>query len=308
MVTGAEYVNPIGVPLADPVVIRDGNEYYLYGTNSNKEGFIVYSSPDLVNWTERGYAYRKQPNSWGKWHFWAPAIVKRDGTFYLFYSAVGDAGGHASHRICVAKSQTPLGPFEDVKTPLLNSLTAAIDPHVFQDGDQAYLYFSLDVSENRVSRIYVVELAADLLSVVGQPELCIEPNCCWEGNLWNEAPYVVKCGTKYVLMYSAQGYFDPNYSVGYATADHPCGPWTKSEQNPILKRTEQISGPGHNCLVESPDGKEMFIVYHVHEFSHGGWQRELAIDRIEMKEEAGTVTITVKGPTNTPQPFPSGVK
>lgn len=301
---GAEYTNPVGIPIADPVVLHEGNDYYLYGTTSNTEGFVVYSSPDLVHWTERGFAYHKTSTSWGKAHFWAPSIVKYDSAFYLFYSAIGDVGGYASHRICVAKSPTPLGPFVDVKAPLLNSLTAAIDPHILIDDSDAYIYYSLDVSENGVSRVYVSRLSKNLMTVEGERVLCVEPSADWEGKIWNEAPYVIKYGKKYILMYSARGFFEPEYSVGYAVSDSPMGPWMKATENPILSRTDKVSGPGHNCVTESPSGKELFILYHVHRFPTDGWQRELAIDRMTITEESDTVKIKVYGPTSTPQPMP----
>lgn len=157
---GEEYVNPLGVNIADPVVIQDDGAYYLYGTTSDSEGFIVYTSTDLVHWRDKGFAFKKTPQSWGRNRFWAPCIVKKDQTFYLFYSAIGNISGNASHRICLAASTSPLGPFRDVKTPLLNTLTAAIDPHVLIDDDgEPYIYYSIDVCENKVSRIYVSRLS-----------------------------------------------------------------------------------------------------------------------------------------------------
>jgi GH43 family beta-xylosidase len=298
------YVNPLGVSIADPVVIYDSGVYYLYGTTSTADGFIVHTSPDLVHWEDRGFAFKKTDQSWGRDHFWAPSIVKRYGFFYLFYSAIGSVGGHVSHRICVARSDNPLGPFIDVKAPFLTGVTATIDPHVLIDGDDAYIYYSLDVSENRVSKLYVSRLSEDLLSTVGERTLCVEPSGGWEGDIWNEAPYVIKVGNKFVLMYSARGYFDPLYAVGYAVSDSPMGPWQKATNNPILSKTEKVCGPGHNCIVASPDGTETFIVYHVHKTLVYGGERQLAMDRIEIKEEDGTVKIKVAGPTCTPQPIP----
>mgnify|MGYP003344082713 CR=1 FL=1 len=51
-----------------------------------------------------------------------------------------------------------------------------------------------------------------------------------------------------------------------ATAGQPLGPWVKDPRNPILASRLDIgvSSPGHNSITHSPDGKEMFIVYHSH--------------------------------------------
>ena len=68
---------------------------------------------------------------------------------------------------------------------------------------------------------------------------------------------------------------DPAYNVCYATARSALGPWTKGANNPVLSRTPDVSGPGHNCLIESPDGKELFCVYHVHKNKIPGGARVL---------------------------------
>ena len=84
--------------------------------------------------------------------------MERNGAFYLYYNAVGPvAGNRKSHRICVARSHSPLGPFVDVKAPFLDVGSAVIDAEVFVDADRrGYLYYSKDISENPVSEIFVV--------------------------------------------------------------------------------------------------------------------------------------------------------
>jgi GH43 family beta-xylosidase len=317
----ATYTNPIGIDIADPCVIRASDGvYYLYGTSA-RDGFRVWSSPDLVHWTaHENKAFQRTDSSWGHEFFWAPDVHEVKGEFYLYYSCLGPVGGgHDSHRICVAKSKSPLGPFVDVRAPLLDVDYATIDADAFLDPDtgKSYLYFAKDHSENVLpnghheSHLYVVPLGDDLVSVVGQPKLCIKPDQPWEGDVdedrWNEGPLVMKYHDTYVMMYSAHVFSSPNYSVGFATAKDPLGPWTKSRENPVLKRTPRVSGPGHNSVVVSPDGKELFCVYHAHKHVDGGARRELYIDRMTITQTPdGLVHIRVKGPTLTPQPMPSG--
>lgn len=95
-----------------------------------------------------------------------------------------------------------------------------------------------------------------------------------------------------------------NYSVGYATADNPMGPWSKAAENPILKSNLKIgvSGPGHNSFACSPDGKELFIIYHVHTFpDKATGNRAVYIDRVIFDNDK----MVIKGPTKSPQPYPS---
>jgi GH43 family beta-xylosidase len=315
------YTNPIGIDIADPCVIRASDGiYYLYGTSA-RDGFRVWSSPDLVHWTaHERKAFQRTDTSWGREFFWAPDVHEVKSEFYLYYSCLGPVAGHDSHRICVAKSKSPLGPFVDIKAPLLEVDYATIDADAFIDPDtgKGYLYFAKDHSENVLpnghheSHLYVVPLGEDLVSAVGQPKPCIKPDQPWEGDVdedrWNEGPLVMKFHDKYVMMYSAHVFSSPNYSVGFATAKDPLGPWTKSRENPVLKRTPRVSGPGHNSVVPSPDGKELFCVYHAQKHIDGGHGRELYIDRMTISQTPdGQVHIKVKGPTVTPQPMPSGV-
>jgi len=108
-------------------------------------------------------------------------------------------------------------------------------------------------------------------------------------------------------MYSAHVFSDPDYAVGYATAKSPLGSWSKAKENPILKRTKIVSGPGHNSVIASPDGKEPFVVYHTHKNLAGGHERELNIDRLYIVDGAdGKVRLRVDGPTRRPMCMPSG--
>ncbi|HNT35536.1 MAG TPA: family 43 glycosylhydrolase, partial [bacterium] len=128
------------------------------------------------------------------------------------------------------------------------------------------------------------------------------------GNSWTEGPFVIKHKETYYLMYSGNFYGSSAYAIGYATASHPLGPWTKHQGNPILKQTDRVSGPGHNSVVASPDGTEFFIVYHTHQSFAGGGARQLAIDRLRFveKQESLDELEVVAGPSVLTQPLPSG--
>lgn len=303
------YSNPvIDVGGADPHVIKAGDgTYYMYNTF----GFAIHASDDLVHWRRAGSAMPS--GSWGVADFWAPAVIEHEGRFYLFYSAERREGGK---RIGVAVGDRPTGPFRDLGRPLFDPGFPVIDAHPFIDDDgKAYLFFSQDQVPQGAgryeSRIYGIELGPDLMSVVGEPVLLTQPEQAWErrsgGRLWNEAPFVFKHDGVYYLMYSANCYCGMDYSVGYATASHPLGPYTKYSGNPILSRgawLDRLSGPGHHSIVESPDGREWWIVYHIHaDPAVGGGERRIAVDRMGVREDG---SLYVSGPTLTPQPLPSG--
>ncbi len=300
------FANPLDVVIADPFVLRQGPTYYLYGTTDARSGFKVWTSTNLVDWRSRGFAYRKNDTDFGQRHFWAPEAFEHKGKFYLHYTA---ASKEHSQRIVLAESDSPLGPFKEVKAPWFQSKLCVIDSHVFKDDDgQLYLYYVLDCSENGDSEIYVRKVSDDLV-VSNEDTFCAKPSQPWEGDQWNEAPFVIKRGDAYLMMYSANGYFDSRYNVGYATAPSPLGPWTKAPENPVLRHTKDVSGPGHNALIESPDGTELYAIYHTHQLMTGGPKRHLATDPVKVIEEPGKPPrLVFEGPSATPQPLPSGAK
>jgi beta-xylosidase len=308
------YQNPLPIKnIGDPFVLRapDGS-YYCYATSA-ADGFKAWTSPDLVHWTEIGYVYRRTPTSWGASDFWAPEVVLYGGRYYMHYSARW--GKNQSLRIGVAVADSPSGPFTDlIDQPMFDFGYAAIDGHVFFDDDgRKYFYYSRDCSENIVegrheSHLYAAELEDDLFSFKQEPRLIATPVQDWEINggrdwRWNEGPFMLKHRGTYYLMYSANFYASRDYAVGYATSSTPLGPFTKAAENPVLySRNAKISGPGHNSVTTSPDGKELFIVYHIHtDPEHPSGDRQVCIDRMGFREDG---TLFVEGPTDTPQNIP----
>ncbi len=317
-ITDSTYTNPLTdvSNIGDPFVLQDGDTYYLYATSNPvvNRGFYVWTSKNLVQWEHHWLAFDNKlaGNEWGKGDFWAPEVIKLGSTYYMVYSASAPDG---KKKLALAKSNDPLGPFKNYKTPLLDSTIACIDGDLFLDSDgKLYLYYVKDCSENivngkHVSQIYVQELMPYSFYLIGDPVLCLTPSQGWEHPFgdwqWNEGPYAMKHEGIYYLMYSANYFASSDYSIGYATASSPFGPWTKSMDNPILKSDLSIgaSGPGHNSAAYSPDGKELFVVYHTHtDPDNPSGDRILNIDRMRFRYG----TLTIDGPTRSPQPLPSG--
>lgn len=299
----SSFANPLDLRGADPDVLLDNGTYYLYSTSVPGAGFDVWTSANLVQWTHRGAAFRKTASSWGQRDFWAPCIIKAGGRYLLYYNAQGrdaPSEGARGHRICVAQATSPLGPFTDVAAPIWDPGDMVIDAHTFIDTDgKGYLYYTN-------GSVWVVPLDRSLTKVAGSPTLCINALQDWERK-WNEAPYVMRYADKYVMFYSAPGYDMPVYSVGYALADSPTGPWTKPLGIPILTRTPSVSGPGHNSVTTSPDGREYFMVYHTHQQLSGGDPRQIAVDRMRfVPDPRFGIRVEVDGPTTLLQRLPSG--
>lgn len=335
--TNLFYRNVGAVQAADPHVIKYGDKFYLYATNANENADCSYlqcwSSVNLTDWTNEGICYQPSRTNWAIDGLWAPEVIERNGTFYLYYS--GWSLRNRIHEIGIAKSTSPTGPFKDFvglndngdmvsekEAPIhINidggKVDAVIDASPFIDKDgKAYLYFVQDQHNipskgAYVSTIYVAELNNDMVSIKEDTitEL-ISPSQDWEvesssGSLWNEAPYVYEKDGIYYLFYSANYYMDRAYCLGVATSTSPMGPFVKKE-TPLLKTQDYwdyVTGTGHCSIFESVDNKETFITYHSHKDTIiGGSERTIKFDRINFNNGDAYVN----GPTISPQLLPSG--
>lgn len=279
--------------LADPTILEHENTYYLYGTLGDPEidgeGFVVYTSKDLKNWegplgATDGFALKKG-DAFGTWGFWAPQVLESNGEFHMFYTA--------DEHIAIASSQSPLGPFVNESKEAFKADVRQIDPFIFFDDDgSAYLYH---VRLTEGNRIFVAELQDDLTGI--KPETVTESIAAEEG--WEdtqsvewpvaEGPTVFKRGKTYYMIYSTNDYRNPDYAVGVATADHPMGPWIKSDENPIL-HGDMIgaNGAGHGDLLIQATG-EFHYVFHTHFSKEEVHPRKTAIIKLEITDNPNKI-------------------
>lgn len=294
----------------------------------------VYKANNVNGWSDSTAA-------WGG-AYWAPEVYKRKGKFYLFYSAQWKQNPTKeleNFRIGVAVADSPTGPFVDLTNrPIFDPGYPIIDANVlFDRSGKIYLYYSRACYKHPVesevatlakrngwydeieeSWVYGVELNPDLSGVKGEPVLLLRPpvklddkQAEWESRSvtsrevnrrWTEGSYIFKHADTYYIMYSANYFGGKNYAVGYATSKSPLGPFQKANNNPVLqKNTDKggvVTGTGHNSVVFSPNGKEMFCVYHARTTATGD-ERVVFIDRMKILKDG---TLTVDGPSTTPQP------
>ncbi len=88
---------------------------------------------------------------------------------------------------------------------------------------------------------------------------------------------------RYYLSYSHGSWRHSSYSVHYATADTPTGPWTY--RGAILASDATHKGPGHHSFIRSPLTGQWRIVYHRWENQTGDGpyrgSRQICIDAVE---------------------------
>ena len=210
---------------ADPSPLVVGDTLFLYTSHDaspedipdenekSSAGFFMYdwllwSTTDMVNWTEHGavaslkdFPWRSRENG-----AWAIQTVERNGKFYLYAPLHG-------HGIGVLESDSPYGPFKDpLGKPLVwdQSNWFDIDPSVFVDNDgQAYMYWGNP-------HTFWAKLGNDMISLTsGVTKLPHIPN-------YQEGPWIYKRDGHYYLGFASTCCPE---ALGYAMSSSPTGPW-----------------------------------------------------------------------------------
>jgi beta-xylosidase len=244
-----------------------------------KQTFLdAFSSPDLVTWTRHPRVLDVENVSWAAYAMWAPCAIEQDGCYFLFFGANDIKHDQQLGGIGVAVSDRPEGPFRDaIGKPLIGSIVHGaqpIDQAVFRDDDgTCYLYYG------GWKHCNVVRLSADLTSLTpfedGQVYRSITPSPDYV-----EAPFMLKRGGIYYLMWSEGEWTGPLYSVAYATGSSPLGPFTP--RGKILQQDPGVAcGAGHHAVICIPGTDDWYIVYHRRPLSEtDGNHRQVAIDHM----------------------------
>ena len=272
-IRGLEQVN---MPLfqtkytADPSPLVVGDTLFLYTSHDaspedipdenekSSAGFFMYdwllwSTTDMVNWTEHGavaslkdFPWRSRENG-----AWAIQTVERNGKYYLYAPLHG-------HGIGVLVADSPYGPFKDpLGKPLVwdQSNWYDIDPSVYTDDDgQAYMYWGnphtfwaklnpdmtsikidaavpeASASGAAVPGASASGTAASGVSASGVTKLPHIPN-------YQEGPWFYKRNGHYYLGFASTCCPE---ALGYAMSDKPTGPW--QWKGYIMKPTQRDRG------------------------------------------------------------------
>ncbi len=257
----AYFTNPvIRGDVADPSIIRFGDEYYATGTSSEWAPYYpVFVSRDLVNWKQKGHIFNDQPE-WTTSSFWAPEWYVHNGKVYVYYTARNKS--NVSY-IGVATADSPTGKFTD-HGPVVEFGTEAIDAFVLEDRGELYISWKAYGLDNRPIELLAAKLSRDGLKLDGEPFglLVDDERQGMEGQHW------FKKDGYYYLIYAIRGCCgaDSDYAVSVARSKSLKGPYEKYRDNPILHGSDEIKSIGHGTLTTTPDGR---MYYLCHAYSEG---------------------------------------
>jgi hypothetical protein len=294
--------SPQGISLGDVTVVREANKYYLFTTGGG-----AWISTNLVDWKYQAVEVR------GSRVPVAPHVAKYKGAFYM-----------SGNNVPLYKASDILGPYEllgpwkDEKGEPWKGVTngrtweGAFDVDIFVDDDnKPYLYYPGRSTDG----IFVTPLdPKDLTRFTAAPKRLFgfDSSHVWErwgdkneyANVaWIEGPWMFKHNGTYYLEYSASGTQWLSYASGVYIAKSPLGPFTYSPRNPLLRKTTGIvTGPGHGCVVQGPDGN--WWVFYTIVLANPPGGRRIGMDPVGFDINGNVFT---RGPSDTPQWAPGVV-
>lgn len=271
---------------ADPEAAVFGKQFWIYPTFSDKYEkqvfFDAFSSSDLVHWEKHPRILDSSAVKWAHKAMWAPAIVEKGGRYYFFFGANDIQSDQEYGGIGVAVSDKPGGPFRDyLGKPLVDKFhngAQPIDQFVFHDQDGKYYLIYGGWRHCNIAR-----LKDDFTGFIpfedGSTFKEITPGQYVEG------PYMFVRNNKYYFMWSEGGWTGPDYSVAYAMADSPFGPFQRIGK--ILQQDTAIAnGAGHHSIIQIPGKDEWYIVYHRRPLSEkDGNSRATCIETMQFDEK-----------------------
>jgi beta-xylosidase len=225
----------------------------------------AFSSKDMVNWKKYPHIIDTSEIKWAKMAMWAPAIVKKDHRYFLFFSANDiqskQRNGQADDTlggIGIAVADDPGGPFKDyLGKPLINKFynnAQPIDQYVFKDKDGQYY-----IIYGGWGKCNVGKLNEDFTGLVPFSDRMLVKEITPKGYV--EGPTMFIRNGKYYLMWSEGGWTNGTYKVAYAVSDNVLGPFERKAT--ILEADETIAtGAGHHSVINIPGTDDWYIVYH----------------------------------------------
>lgn len=266
---------------ADPAPMVYNGTLYLYTSHDEDEStwftmndWRLYTTQDMVNWTDHGTVLSYRDFSWGKQNAWAPQAIERDGKFYMYVPITSKEGKNG---IGVAVADSPYGPFRDpLGKPLISNSNADIDPTVFiDDHGQGYLFWGNP-------ECYYVKLNEDMISIEG--EISKIPNTIKsfgkrEGEkdelrptTYEEGPWLYKRDDLYYLLFAAGPI--PEH-IGYSTSKNITGPYTYRGK---VMPQEGRSFTNHPAIIDFKGNTYFF--YHSGALPGGsGFTRSVAVEK-----------------------------
>ncbi|MCF0191235.1 MAG: family 43 glycosylhydrolase [Marinilabiliaceae bacterium] len=219
--------------------------------------YHVYSSDDMVHWTDHGVILDQKDVPWGQpdaYSMWAPDCVTKDGKYYFYFPDAPKAKEGERPRgfgIGVAVADKPEGPYKPAEEPVKGAF--GIDPCVLMDNDgSAYIFWS--GMGQRVAKL------KDNMCEVDGEAIAIDGGFP-RGNGLKEGPFAFRRADKYYFTFPWVR--DSTELLAYAMSDKPMGPY--EFKGIIMDASATGCWTNHHSIVEF--NGQWYLFYHHNDYS-----------------------------------------
>ncbi|CAN5632801.1 hypothetical protein BH11ARM2_BH11ARM2_06140 [soil metagenome] len=233
----------------DHCFIHGADGWHLYGITHaqpanpmDERNFAHATSPDLIaTWQKQPFALTYDPNL-GENHLWAPHVIQKGDTYYMFYSA-GSRESSYRYRIHLATSKDLKTWTRDTDNPVFEDFYDARDPMAILIDGTYYLYYTANLDSPVGNHVVNVRTSKDLKHWSPARVAMVHPEKGTFGGP-TESPFVVHYGDQFYLFVGP----DPDYH----------GTKVYRSPNPYAwSHADQVYGyPAHASeVVQDLDGK-----------------------------------------------------
>ena len=218
------------------------------------EDYHVYSSDNLVDWTDHGMIVTQNKVPWVRedsYTMWAPCAIERNGKYYFYFPAPAKPEFGFGSMVGVAIADKPEGPYIPVDKPIAG--TTGIDPNVFIDKDgQAYLYWC-------GRGMFVAKLKPNMIELDGAPQ---QVQGLPEGGGLKEGPFLFERNGIYYFTYP---WVKNNTTelLYYCTGSSPMGPF--KDGGVIMDESPTACWTNHHSFIELKG--QWYLFYHHNDYS-----------------------------------------
>ncbi|MDF1852435.1 MAG: sulfatase-like hydrolase/transferase [Verrucomicrobiales bacterium] len=292
-----QFVNPVAEG-ADPWVVRDPNaDRYLWCFSEGNRAIAIHAGQRLTSLGEKHIVWTAPDVGLVSQQVWAPELHFLDGKWHIYFAASdGKNENHLAYAL-VSADADPLGeytlhgPLETGDRP--GEPVWAIDMTVLEhEGKRYALWSGWDEPGSDRQYLYAAAMKSPTEVVPPRVRICSNDDFPWEftlnagkGRGLNEAPQVIKTDHSTFVTYSCGASWKPTYKLGRLelTGRDPLDPlsWVKHKR-PVFTSTDHTFGVGHSCFVQSPDGSQLWHVYHAKRDREDGWRRGIFVQPMDI--------------------------
>lgn len=298
---GGTFKNTLAdIDTPDPSIVYKDGFYYMTFTHNGADVMVMKSRTFDFREAESKVVWYPPVGTRYSQSIWAPEIQFVRGSWYIYFAA--DDGVNENHRMYAlqALSDDPLGEYEFKGQVKDETDKWAIDGLTLELDDKLYFVWSGWEGDVNIQQNTYIAPMSDPLTISGPRVLIGEPDLEWERQggppYIHEGQAILQKEGRTFIAYSGAGSWTPYYSIGALSLKEGAAPldpssWTKLP-GPLMTQNDagNVYGPGHNTFAPSPDGTEIWNIYHATSGLFDGWNnRKARAARVEWDENGHPV-------------------